>query len=173
MDAESTYKKPPESEYLEKQRKRTKKLLEVTESNTVTEFLVKLVYGEDFHLPARLLDTKIESRGEDVLNLADAIEKIELYNNFRGKKLAEEIRYLHHKGYIMDAKFGRGASPVIYINPPYWAHQASNYNGKSQGRKYSDYERNQMLDEIKKRLKRLDPDELYETDFYGVRAWWD
>ena len=162
MDAEDIYKK-----------ERARKLLEATESNSVTEFLVKLVYGEDFYLPARLLDTKIESYGEDVLNLADAIEKIESYNTFQGKKLAEEVRYLHNRGYIMGARFGREGSPVIYINPPYWTHQASNYNGESERRKYTEYERDLMMGEIYNRLEKLEPDELGETDYYGIRAWWD
>src|SRR2546426_7612717 len=95
------------NEYQRKQNEKTKKLLEATESDNVTEFLVKLVYGENFNLPARLLDTKVEARGERVLDLANAIEKIDSYNEFRGKQVAEAVRYLHNNGYVMEAKFGR------------------------------------------------------------------
>ncbi len=69
--SENIFERPPilfgdgskKSEYLEKQKRATQSLLEATESNTVNEFLVKLIYGEDFFLPARLLDTKIEASG--------------------------------------------------------------------------------------------------------------
>jgi len=163
MDAEDIYKK-----------ERARKLLEATESNSVTEFLVKLVYGEDFYLPARLLDTKIESYGEDVLNLADAIEKIESYNNFRGKDVANAVRYLHDKGYVASAKFGREGSPVLYVRAPFWEHQASNYYGdETKSRKYTDAEFQKMYKEIYDTLAELEPDELGETDYYGIRAWWD
>src|SRR5438093_13146884 len=92
------------NDYQRKQTEKTKKLLEATESENVTEFLVKLVYGEDFNLPVRLLDTKIEAHGERVLDLANAIEKIDSYNEFRGHKVAEVVRSLHREGYIMEAK---------------------------------------------------------------------
>src|SRR6266571_1866210 len=58
------------NEYSDRLKRITEKLLEASESKTVTEFLVKLVYGEDFCLPARLLDTKIEVHGERVLEIA-------------------------------------------------------------------------------------------------------
>jgi hypothetical protein len=164
-----------ESEYLRKQREVTGKLLEATDSKNVTEFLVKLIYGEDFNLPTRMLETKVEAAGYRVLELADAIENVESYNDFRGKYLAETLRYLHNKGYIMEAKFGREGSPVLYVNPPYWENQASNYVQK-QGytpRKYTDNERETMYTAIERKLKSLEPDELDRTEYYGVRAWWD
>ena len=180
MDGEDIYRRPPiffgdkfrESEYLSVQERVTQRILEATESRNVTEFLVKLVYGEDFHLPARLLDTKIDAHGQHVLELADAIEQIQSYNNFRGPKLACQLQYLHHKGYVMGAKFGREGSPVIYLSPPYWSNQASNSNDEN-GRQYSETERTVMRNEIMKSLKRLDPDELEDTGLFGVRAWWD
>src|SRR2546428_2652748 len=92
------------NEYQRKQNEKTKKLLEATESENVTEFLVKLVYGEDFYLPVRLLDTKIEAHGQNVLDLAKAIEKIDSYNDFRGRQVAKAVRSLHNDGYIMEAK---------------------------------------------------------------------
>jgi len=178
--AEEIYKSPPilfgdkssENEYQRKQREVTKKLLEATESESVTEFLVKLVYGEDFYLPARLLDTKIEAYGERVLQMADAIEEIESYNNFRGAELAEKIRYLHKGGYISSVKFGREGSPVVYVHAPYWTNQASNYK-EGEHRKYTERERATMYSTIKSTLYELDPDELDEDSVYGVRAWWD
>lgn len=180
MDGEDIYRQPPiffgdkfrESEYLSLQERVTEKILDATESRNVTEFLVKLVYGEDFHLPARLLDTKIDAHGQRVLELADAIEQIQSYNNFRGPDLACQLQYLHQKGYIMNARFGREGSPVIYIKPPYWTNQASNGQRDSK-RPYSEAERNEMKTEILKSLKRLDPDELNDTGLYGIRAWWD
>jgi hypothetical protein len=180
MDGEDIHRRPPiyfgdklrESESQSIQDRMTAKLLEATKSSTVIEFLVKLVYGEDFHLPARLLDTKIEAHGKQVLDLADAIEQIQSYNNFRGPKLACQLQYLHQKGYVMDAKFGREGSPVIYINPPYWTHQASNSRERN-GRAYSQIEYQHMKNEILRSLKRLEPDELDDTGLYGIRAWWD
>lgn len=180
MDGEDIYRRPPiffgnkfmESEYLRVQDKITQRLLESAESKTVTEFLVKLVYGEDFHLPARLLSTKIEAHGPQVLELADAIEQIQSYNNFRGSRLACQLHYLHHKGYLMEAKFGREGSPVIYLSPPYWSNQTSN-SKEEKGTQYSELERARMKNEILRSLKRLEPDELDDTGLYGIRAWWD
>ncbi len=134
---------------------------------------MKLVYGEDFYLPARLLDTKIEAYGQRVLEMADAIEDIDSYNNFRGAELAEKIRYLHNNGYISSVKFGREGSPVVYVHAPYWTNQASNYDGKSEHRKYTEREMATMYKEIKSTLYELDPDELDMTDYNGIRAWWD
>ncbi len=117
---ENIYESPPilvgdgsrKSEYLEKQKRVTQSLLEVTESKTVTEFLVKLIYGEDFFLPVRLLETKVEASGGKVLELADAVEKVQSYNNFRGRSLAEAIRCLHNRGLVMHVRFGREGSPI-------------------------------------------------------------
>ena len=180
MDGEDIYRHPPiffrnkerKSDYLCIQERITRKLLEATESRTVTEFLVKLVYGEDFHLPARLLHTKIGACRNGVLDLASAVEKVESYNNFRGSELAREIQHLHHKGYVMEARFGREGSPVIYITPPYWTHQASNYE-EGRSRLYSQLERDIMKTQICKSLRQLEPDELDDTELYGIRAWWD
>ena len=163
------------NEYQRKQNEKTKKLLEATESENVTEFLVKLVYGEDFNLPVRLLDTKVEAHGQRVLDLANAIEKIDSYNEFRGKQAASAVRSLHNNGYIMEAKFGREGSPVLYVQPPYWENQASNYVRKegSTPRKYTDEERAKMYRTIRHYLDETRPDEL-DVDHLGyVRAWWD
>jgi len=181
VDAENIHENPPiffgeesaKSEYFDKQKRITEKLLEATVSKTVTEFLVKLVYGEDFHMPARLLDTKVEASGSRVLELADAVEKIEAYNSFRGKALAQAIRCLHHEGAVMSVSFGREGSPVVYVSPPYWTNQASNYNSKDPQRKYTDEERAKKYREINSTLGKLEPDELDLTEPYGVRAWWD
>jgi len=182
--AEDIYENPPiwfgndsdeEEAYKRKQKQTTKNLLDSTDSRNVTELLVKLIYGEGFYMPARLLDTKVAAYGERVLELADAIEEIEWYNNFRGKDVADALRYLHNKGYIMGAKFGREGSPVLYVNPPYWTNQASNYAKKypENNRPYTHEERETMYREIEGKLKALEPDELDRTEYYGVRAWWD
>src|SRR2546427_12844335 len=163
------------NEYQRKQNEKTKKLLEATESENVTEFLVKLVYGEDFNLPVRLLDTKVEAHGQRVLELANAIEKIDSYNEFRGEQAASAVRSLHNNGYIMEAKFGREGSPVLYVQPPYWDNQASNYVRREgqEGTKYTDNERKKMYRVIVGTLKEAKPDEL-DVDHLGyVRAWWD
>ena len=163
------------NEYSDRLKRITEKLLEASESKTVTEFLVKLVYGEDFCLPARLLDTKIEVHGERVLDIANAIEKIDSYNEFRGKLVADAVRSLHNQGYIMEAKFGREGSPVLYVQPPYWENQASNYVRREENspRKYAEEERARMYRAIKQTLGETSPDEL-DVDHLGyVRAWWD
>ncbi len=162
-----------ENEYQRKAREIRQKLLEATDSKNVTEFMVKLCYGEDFYLPTRMLDYQYESHGKGVLELADAIEKIDSYNEFRGKDVAEAVRYLHNKGYVMDAKFGREGSPVLYVNPPYWNNQSSNYVEDQHDRnhfKYSDEERETMYSSITRTLKKYKPDELDRTDYGGVRA---
>jgi len=165
------------NEYQKRQREKTKRLLEATESQTVTEFLVKLVFGEDFQLPVRLVDTKIEAHGQGVLDLASSIEKINSYNAFRGKQVADAVRSLHNEGYIMDARFGREGSPVLYVQPPYWENQASNYVRKEeQSRKlknYSEEQRAGMYQAIQHTLKETKPDELEIDNFGYVRAWWD
>ena len=160
------------NEYQRKQSEKTKKLLEATESDNVTEFLVKLVYGEDFNLPVRLLDTQIKAHGQRVLELARAIEKIDSYNEFRGKQVAGVVRSLHDDGYIMEAKFGREGSPVLYVQPPYWENQASNYvrkEGRSP-RKYAEDERTKMYRAIRQTLDQTGPDELDVDQFGYVRA---
>ncbi len=181
--AENIYEDPPvlsgerdkQGEYIERQKKITRKLLDATDSRNTTEFMVKLIYGEDFSLPVRMLDTKAEAYGEKVLELADAVEDIESYNNFRGKELAEALRYLHNKGYLSSVKFGREGSPVAYCSIPYWEHQASNYEPKEgyEPRKYTEQEREKMYLAIEQKLRELDPDELDRTEYDSVRAWWD
>src|SRR3989442_5393498 len=155
------------NEYQRKQSEKTKKLLEATESDNVTEFLVKLVYGEDFNLPVRLLDTKVEAHGQRVLDLAKAIEKIDSYNEFRGKLVADAVRSLHNQGYVMEAKFGREGSPVLYVQPPYWENQASNYVRREENspRKYAEEERARMYRAIKQTLGETSPDELDVDNF--------
>ncbi len=163
------------SDYQRKQNEKTKKLLEATESDSVTEFLVKLIYGEDFNLPIRLLDTKVEAHGERVLDLANAIEKIDSYNEFRGKQVADAVRSLHNDGYIMEAKFGREGSPVLYVEPLYWENQSSNYlqKGGYSPRKYTEEERARMYRAIEQTLDQTSPDELDFDQFGYLRAWWD
>ncbi len=181
--AENIYEKPPilfanddkKNEYQKRLEQKTKKLLEATEAQNVIEALVKMIYGEDFSLPIRLLDTQAEARGETVLDLANAIEKIHGYNEFRGSSVAEAVRSMHREGYIMEAKFGREGSPVLYINPPYWENQASNYVKKDghSPKKYTEEEREKMYFAIGEALHQTKPDEL-SIDQYGyVRAWWD
>ena len=164
----------------------TKKLLEATKARNVTEAMVKLVFGEDFALPVRLLNTQIEASGREVLELAEAISLIENYNNFVGSEVAKIVKRLHEEGLIMEARFGREGSPVLYIQPPYWEHQASN-NGSNHGRRFSDQERREMFIRIREELAKAEPDELgftrllekgcyYEDlpeDPHEVRAWWD
>jgi len=181
--AEDIYEKTPilfaddheKNEYQRKLDQKTKKFLESTESENVTEALVKMIYGEDFCLPIRLSDTQADARGERVLDLANAIEKIDSYNEFRGHKVAEVVRSLHREGYIMEAKFGREGSPVLYINPPYWENQASNYVRKEgySPRKFQDEEREKMYLAIGQALHETKPDELGIDQFGYVRAWWD
>ena len=186
MDGENIYRSPPiffgtgsseQNEYMKKQEEVTRKLLWATESKNVSEFLVKLVYGEDFHMPTRLLDTKIEAMYERVPELIDAIRLVKSYNNFRGEALSDVLRVLHERGYIMEIEFGREGSAVVYVQPPYWNYQASNYDretlGTSSARKYGDVELEAMKKRIADALRELEPDELHETRFNTIRAWWD
>ena len=94
---------------------------------------------------------------------------------FRGKLVADAVRSLHKQGYIMEAKFGREGSPVLYVQPPYWENQASNYVRREEHspRKYAEEERARMYRAIKQTLEETGPDEL-DIDHLGyVRAWWD
>lgn len=180
MAAENIYNQPPimfsesskRAAYNEKVKARTDKLLEATEARNVTEFMVKLIYGEDFQLPVRLLDTKVEASHGLVPELIDAVGLIDSYNDFRGGALAETLRYFHEQGYVMDVRFGREGSPVVYVKPPFWTHQASN-STEHNGRRVDDAERAKMLIYISEGLKELNPDELSVDRFYEVRAWWD
>ncbi len=47
----------------------------------------------------------------------------------------------------MEAKFGREGSPVLYINPPYWTNQASNWVKREEysPRKYTENERSKNV----------------------------
>jgi hypothetical protein len=155
-----------------------KKLLEATNSNNPYEFAIKLIYGDLFDLPIRITNAIVMAYGkEGVENLINAIELIESYNNFKGKELAKVLRELHNKGLIMDLGFGREDSPVVYVKPPYWTHQASNYQGEPEDtRRITDEERKEMFKEIMEKLNELSPDEIYIKDastFPKVRAWWD
>src|SRR6266540_3506472 len=71
------------------------------------------------------------------------LEGSPLHNEFRGDSVAKAVRSLHHEGSIMEAKFGREGSPVLYINPPYWTNQASNWVKREEysPRKYTENER--------------------------------
>ena len=132
----------------------------------------------------------------EILALADAIERqVPTYNDFKGSSVAAAIRELHGKGLIMNAEFGREASPVLYVEPPYWTGQASNLDrlGKDwdlahgQSRKFTATERKIMFEEISNVLYRCGPDELgycestrsgtYEHNVSAktryVRAWFD
>src|SRR6266571_6101723 len=88
--AENTYGDPPivfgdktsESEYQRKQRETTRRLLEATESENTYEFLVKVIYGEDFAVPVRLLDTKAEAYCRRVPELIEAVALVDSYNEF-------------------------------------------------------------------------------------------
>ncbi len=72
----------------------------------------------------------------------------------------------------METNFGREGSPVTYINPPCWTHQASNYDD-GEKRKYTDDEQYRMLHDIGRGPAELGPDELGIDGIYGVRARWD
>lgn len=154
-----------------------KKLLETTNSKNAYEFSVKLIYGDFFDLPIRITNATVMAFGKDVVKLIDAIELIESYNQFKGKELVKVLRELHNKGLIMELRFGREDSPVVYVKPPYWTHQASNYQGNPEDtRKITEKEREEMFKEILTKLNELNPDEIYIQDpstFPKVRAWWD
>jgi hypothetical protein len=160
---EDIYRRPPVS-FAEKMRefsalnnedRITKSLLSATSTNNVTEFLVGVMYGTNFQ--DRLQDVKVEARGQQILELADALEHIQWYSKFRGPALACQLQYLYHKGYVSEARFGKEYSPVVYVKPPYW-------NRLTQG--------SPAKVEIVKSLRRLNPDRMTESEAYGIRAQW-
>jgi hypothetical protein len=134
----------------------TKSLLSATNTNNVTEFLVGLMYGTNFQ--TRLKDMKVEVRGTEILELADALESVEWYGSFRGPALACQLQYLYHKGYLAEARFGREVSPVIYVKSPYWNRLTQESPVKI---------------EIVKSLRRLNPNYMDESVAHGIRARWD
>lgn len=136
------------------QEKMTRSLLDASESSNVTEFLVNLIYGTNFQ--TRLQDAKVVARGPQILELADALEPIQWYGNFRGPALACQLQYLYHRGYLAEARFGREKSPVVYLKPSYW-------NQQTQG--------NLAKVETVKSLMRLKPNHL-ESNAYEIGAWW-
>jgi len=160
------------------------------EYKTPHDLFVKLIYGEDFDLPIRILCAEPE-RTRDILGLADAIGLIKNYNDFEGRKVAATLRKLHKKGVIETAIFGREFSPVLYIYPPYWTSQKSNASDeeKKRPRRFTIEERQQMFKTIISELQKNDPDELWAEDCLKkrididnieelyvecrVRAWWD
>ena len=133
----------------------TKSLLSATNTENITEFLVGVVYGANFQ--DRLQDVKVEAHGQQILELANAVDNIQLYGKFRGRALACQLQYLFHKGYLAEARFGREHSPVVYVKPPYW--NRLNYDSP-------------VKVELVKSLRRLNPDRMDESEAYGIRAQW-
>jgi len=134
------------------------------------ELAIKVMYGEDFGLPPMLLDARIEETRE-IEELANAIELIESYNNFRGKAVADALREMHNEGLIMSAAFGRENSPVLYVTVPYWTQQRTKSTDE-EARRFTPEERKAMVRRIIAILQKVEPDELglyYEK----IRAWWD
>jgi len=134
------------------------------------ELAIKVIFGEDFGLPVRLLSAKVETR--EIEELANAIELIESYNNFEGEAVANALRQMHNEGLIMEAGFGREQSPVLYITPPFWTHQRT--KPSKERRQFTEQERNAMFRRIFEILEKTNPDELdLVYGDYQVRAWWD
>jgi hypothetical protein len=134
----------------------TKSLLSATSTNNVTEFLVGVMYGTNFQ--DRLQDMKVEARGQQILELADALEHIQWYGKFSGPALACQLQYLYHKGYVSGARFGREYSPVVYVKSPYWNKLTYDSPAKV---------------EVVKSLKRLNPGHIDESEAHGIRAQWE
>lgn len=160
---EDIYRRPPisfgdklrEFSSLNVEDRITKSLLSATNTTNVTEFLVSVMYGTDFQ--DRLQDVKIEAHGQQILELADALEHIQWYGKFRGPTLACQLQYLFHKGYLAEARFGREHSPVVYVKPPYWNRLTYDSPVKV---------------ELVKTLRRLKPNHMDESETYGIRAQW-
>ena len=145
----------------------TKNLIAATDSDNVTEFLVKLIYGENFK--RRLPEVKIKAYSSQVLELADALEQVQPYGKFSPPALSCQLQYLYHKGYVAEARFGRENSPVIYIKPPH-RNQQTIESSHHMPRRQSEHDT--IKTEILQSLRRLNPDELEEYEAYGIRAWW-
>jgi len=135
------------------------------------ELAVKVIYGDLFGLPTRLLVARTEETRE-IEELASAIELIESYNEFRGDNVANALRKMHDEGLIMSAEFGREFSPVLYVTIPYWTTQRTK-NLDEDERKFSPGERESMRQRIVEILQEAKPDELGGYHDWGVRAWWD
>jgi len=135
------------------------------------ELAVKVIFGEDFGLPVRLLNATTEDTKE-IEELARAIEMIESYNDFRGKEVAEALRQLHEEGLIMSARFGREQSPVLYVTIPFHTHQRTKKLSRER-RQFTVQERNAMFRRILEILDMTNPTELGPVLDEEVRAWWD
>jgi hypothetical protein len=125
-----------------------------------------------------LRDVRIQiTREEELKELCDAIKTIR-YNNYDGRILAKILQDLAKEGLIMEIEYGNEGSEVIYIQPPYWTHQAIG-SKETWGRKYSKEEREKMFWKIYSALALAKPDELHivkapwKEEFWKVRAWWD
>jgi hypothetical protein len=151
-------------------------LLAFLGASNVYEAGVKLIFH--LGLPFDYDYVVVWAFGKNVEPLARAVALVERYNEFDGREASKALLELYEKGLIMWLYFGREGSPVIYVEPPYWA---------GQGKKYTEEERVRMLRRIRNRLAKLRPDELgyvvrigslsyYEEpspETKAVRAWWD
>ena len=127
------------------------------------ELAVKVIFGEDFGLPVRLLNATTEDTKE-IEELASAIELIQEYNSFRGREVADALRELHRENLISSARFGRERSPVLYVSIPFH---------NEERRPLTVQERTAMLRRILEILEVTNPTELGPVLDEEVRAWWD
>jgi hypothetical protein len=138
---------------------KVKTILDLLGSSNVYEAMVKLIF--DLGLPFDG-DVRVCALGKDVELLARAVALVERYNEFRGREVSEILLRLHEEGLIMELFFGREVSPVVYVKPPYWTHQASNYSG-GERRRYTVRERRRMLKRIRDELAKAKPDEPFNS----------
>ncbi len=130
---------------------------------------VRVIYGDRFDRPVRLLEARTEETNK-IPELAEAIRLIDSYNDFNGELVAEKLLKAHNEGLVMVASFGRENSPVLYVKPPYWTTQRSNGERTEEPEKI----------DIKKSLRALKTifaevlaDEVGETSYNEMRFWWD
>jgi hypothetical protein len=137
------------------------------------ELAIRVIYGDVFGLPVRLLHAKTDETIK-IEELANAIELVESYNKFSGKKVADTLRKMHDEGLIMSAKFGREFSPVLYVTIPFWTNQSTKHVHDKDKRRLSPGERESMRQRIVEILQEAMPDELGGGHHgWEIRAWWD
>lgn len=135
--------------------------------------LIRRVYGDSNGLKSRSLNFKSEGF-RDFAEFSAALRTIGQYNAFTPDEVIKKLEPVWLK--LMDVKIGREGSPVLYFGIPYWSNQQIGWmNGLEEETAYrfSKEQRDAITKEVMIALMGLDADEVDETEFDGLRVWWD
>jgi hypothetical protein len=133
------------------------------------KFEVMAIFGDDHNLKIRNLDAKVDINPQEAPQL---IKLVKNYNEFNGEKVAKAVQKV--KNDLMNVKFGREGSCVLYLELPYWTNQKSGFKS-GENRRLSDAE----IAAIKNKIKATFAKTKYnEYDYEGLtdntlRIWWD